>query len=135
MGAPYFRNDLGLQFSAAVGHLTQTQIACLLLEAIIFRVARIVEDFHRDAALKRVYLSGGLSELSSLQQGIAQCLSCDVFRLQQKDASLQGAAMLAAGRKYGSHQDAEKIQISNINNHLSDKYQRWRYWLDSLLEI
>jgi len=55
LGAPYFRNDLGLQFSKPVDHLTQTQIASLLLEAIVFRVVRIVEDFHRGAAIKGVY--------------------------------------------------------------------------------
>jgi len=133
LGAPYFRNDLGLQFSAPVGHLTQSQIACLLLEAIIFRVVRIVEDFHRDAAISRVYLSGGLSELASLQQGIAQCLHCDVFRLQQRDASLQGTAILAAGMKHASHPDAEKILLLRKNMTLLKKYNHWKRWLDGLL--
>ena len=134
LGAPYFRNDLGIQFSKPVAHLTQKQIACLLLEAIIFRVVRIVEEFHRSAPVKRVYLSGGLSELATLQQGIAQCLPCEMLRLQQRDASLQGAAMLAAGQKNTCHQDAEKIKISNINNKLNAKYQLWKNWLDTLLE-
>ena len=134
LGAPYFRNDLGLQFSASVDHLTQKQIACLLLEAIIFRVARILEDFHRDAAIKRVYLSGGLSELKGLQQGIAQCVPCAVYRLQQRDASLQGAAMLAAGMKCASHQDAEKIPVTRIGRALPEKYLRWKQWLDALLD-
>ena len=134
LGAPYFRNDLGLQFSRPVDHLTRSQIACLLLEAIIFRVVRIVEDFHRGAAIKRVYLSGGLSELASLQQGIAQCLHCEVFRLQQRDASLQGAAMLAAGIKHVGHTDAERILIASNNKALPEKYQRWKQWFDALLD-
>jgi len=134
LGAPYFRNDLGLQFSRPVDHLTQKQIACLLLEAIIFRVVRILEDFHRDAAIKRVYLSGGLSELTGLQQGIAQCVPCEVFRLQQRDASLQGAAMLAAGMKCASHQDAEKILVTRNDRALPEKYLRWKQWMDALLD-
>ncbi len=133
IGAPYFRKDMGLQFSASVDHLSQKQIACLLLEAIIFRVVRIVEDFHRGAPIKRLYLSGGLSELSSLQQGIAQCLPCEVFRLQQRDASLQGAAMLAAGVAHGSELGIEKVQTGNINQALPEKYLRWKGWLDCLL--
>lgn len=32
IGAPYFRKDLGLQFSASVAHLSQREIACLLLD-------------------------------------------------------------------------------------------------------
>ena len=138
LGAPYFRNDLGLQFSAPIEHLAPDQIACLLLEAIIFRVVRIVEDFHRDAAIKRVYLAGGLSELSSLQQGIAQCLTsinpaCAVFRLQQRDASLQGAAMLAAGVSVAAPADAELLRSQHANPALMKKYKRWKVWLDDLL--
>ena len=134
LGAPYFRKDLGLQFSQAVEHLSPQEIAGLLLEAIIFRVARIVEEFHRDAPLRCVYLSGGLSELGCLQQGIAQCLPCDVFRLQQRHASLQGAAMLAAGMTQAAHQQAEKIRIEKTNPALMEKYLRWKIWLDGLLQ-
>ncbi|HUX89743.1 MAG TPA: FGGY family carbohydrate kinase [Gallionellaceae bacterium] len=139
LGAPYFRNDLGLQFSGPVDLLTHRQIACLLLEAIIFRVARIVEDFHGDAEIKQVYLSGGLSELRVLQQGIAQCITlnnpaCEVFRLQQRDASLQGAAMLAAGTTQARQQDAERILFTDENKALREKYRRWKHWLDALLE-
>jgi glycerol kinase len=133
LGAPYFRADLGLQFSAATMHLTSSQIACLLLEAIIFRVVRILEEFQQGRPLKRVYLSGGLSELTSLQLGIAQCLSCEVWRLQQRDASLIGAAMLAAGRIDNTGVEAVKILASSQSNELIAKYQRWKVWLDTRL--
>jgi len=139
LGAPYFRNDLGLQFSSPVEQLQPGEIACLLLEAIIFRVVRILQEFHHEAALKRVYLSGGLSELSSLQQGIAQCLAfdglaCDVYRLQQRDASLQGAAMLAAGISHDARHDAEKLGSASVNKALPEKYQRWKLWFDQMLK-
>lgn len=134
IGAPYFRKDIGLQFSQTVEHLSQREIACLLLEAIIFRVARIVEEFHRSAPVKRVYLSGGLSELGSLQKGIAGCLHCAVFRLQQRDASLQGAAMLAAGKTHKADLQAESILIKASNNALAKKYLRWKDWLDGLIK-
>lgn len=133
LGAPYFRNDLGLLFSQPVDHLTPVQIACLLLEAIIFRVVKILEDFHNTEAIKQVYLSGGLSELASLQQGIAQCLHVDAFRLQQRDASLQGAAMLAGGIMHVPHQYIEKINITLNNPALPEKYMRWKKWLDVLV--
>ena len=41
IGAPYFRDIRGIVFSKPVEHLTAHQVACLLLEAIIFRVTRI----------------------------------------------------------------------------------------------
>ena len=68
IGAPYFRNDLGIYFSQSIDHLNSTQVAALLLEAIIFRVARILEDFHGVSPIAHVFLSGGLSELT--------CLAC-----------------------------------------------------------
>ena len=132
LGAPYFRNDMGIHFSQSVKHLSRQRIACLLLEAIIFRVARILEDFHCEIALERAYLTGGLSELVCLQQGIAQCVPFAVYRLQQKDASLQGAALLAAGMASASHREEERIFITH-NRSLPEKYQRWKGWLDVLL--
>ena len=133
IGAPYFRADIGLRFSETVEHLTPRQIATLLLEGIIFRVARILEDYHRTSALERVYLSGGLSELTCLQQGIALCVPFDVYRLQQKDSSLQGAAFLAAGMPATHNRQQEKIAVMHNTLTLTEKYQHWKTWLDDLL--
>lgn len=135
LGAPYFRNDIGIRLSAPVAHLTAQQIGFLLLEGIIFRVARMLEDFHRASPIERVYLSGGLSELACLQQGIALFAPCDVFRLQQKDASLLGAALLASGVSVAPHRDAEKIVVTPGNPALPEKYRRWKEWFDALLQI
>ncbi|MBI3901740.1 MAG: carbohydrate kinase [Nitrosomonadales bacterium] len=135
LGAPYFRNDIGLMYSQPVQHLTPHQIATLLLEAIIFRVARILEDFHKTAAIERIYLAGGLSGLTCLQQGIASCAPCDVHRLRQKESSLQGVALLAAGMGHASQREAEKIIVSFEAARLREKYRRWKDWLDKLLYI
>jgi len=133
LGAPYFRGDIGIRFSRPVDHLSQRGIAVLLLEAVIFRVARILEDFHRANAIERVYLSGGLSELPCLQQGIAQCVPCDVFRLQQSESSLHGVALLASGMAPASQRKSEKIFIPANLHMLTQKYQRWKPWLDTQL--
>jgi len=133
LGAPFFRGDIELQFSASIEQLAQNQICCLLLEAIVFRVVRILEDFNRGGAIKRVYLTGGLSGLAALQQGIAQCVHQEVFHLQHKDASLQGAAMLAVGLNRVTHKDLVKVQLVEDNRAMPEKYQRWKLWLDKLL--
>jgi len=135
LGAPYFRDDIDIRFSKSVEHLVPRQIATLLLEGIIFRVARILEDFHREHALERAYLSGGLSELACLQQGIAQCVPFEVYRLQQKDASLQGAALLAAGMAPACHRETGKIEIAHTEKPLAEKYLRWKDWFDALLSV
>ncbi|TAN71841.1 MAG: carbohydrate kinase [Gallionella sp.] len=132
LGAPYFRSDLTIQFSRPVEHLTQRQIAALLLEAVIFRVARILEEFHRASAIERVYLSGGLSELACLQQGIARCVPFAVYRLSQAESSLRGVALLAAGMDPASHRESERINITGDVRALQEKYRHWKEWFDSL---
>jgi glycerol kinase len=133
LGAPYFRNDFGIHFSQPVEHLAQRQIAALLLEAVIFRVARILEDFHHASAIERVYLSGGLSGLACLQQGIARCVPFDVYLLSQTEASLQGAALLAAEKDSAFRRKSEKISAAGGNHAPPEKYLRWKKWLDALL--
>jgi len=134
LGAPYFREDLGLSFSAPIDRLPAQRVAALLLEGIIFRVARILEDLHREFGIERVYLSGGLSGLPCLQQGIARCAPFAVtYRLSQADASLAGAARLAAGVPLADGRCAEKIDASRLVPGLPEKYARWKVWLDGLL--
>lgn len=134
LGAPYFRNDLGLVFSQPIDSLTQQHVATLLLEAIIFRVARILEEFHQESPITQIYLSGGLSELTCLQQGIAQCIPFPALYLKQKETSLQGAALLAAGLKTKHARHAEEIKNLSNSNALIEKYHHWKDWLDALLK-
>ncbi len=133
LGAPYFRNDWGITFSTSVEQLSPQHIARLLLEGVIFRVARILEDFQREFGIERVYLSGGLSNLPCLQQGIALCIPLPVHRLRQADSSLIGAAQLAAGRTFYATREAEKIDGSPLAPRLAEKYVYWKAWLDTKL--
>ncbi|MFZ2162356.1 MAG: FGGY family carbohydrate kinase [Sideroxyarcus sp.] len=135
LGAPYFNGELGLMFSEPVEHLPPERIAILLQEGIIFRVARILEDFQREFGIERVYLSGGLSGLPCLQQGIAQCVPLAVFRLPQADASLLGAAQLAAGMPCAGARTAEKLNVIRPAPGLPAKYARWKDWLDGVLQL
>ncbi len=134
LGAPYFRKDWGIYFSQSIAGLATQQIHALLLEAIIFRVIRILEDFHHHSPLTQVYLSGGLSELSCLQHGIAQCAPCPVLHLQQKEASLQGAALLACQHKIKFTQHVQKVAVISSNSALTKKYRQWKNWFDGLLK-
>lgn len=133
IGAPFFRHDLGIVYSRSVDHLTKKQVAALLLEAIIFRVAQILEDFHDALPITHVYLSGGLSAIPCLQQGIAQCVPFKISWLQQKESSLLGAAMLAAGLMVMHQREENNIAIISRRIDLYEKYQRWKGWLDTLL--
>lgn len=133
LGAPFFRNDVGIRFSRPVEHLAPRQVASLLLEGVIFRVARILEDFHRIAPIERVYFSGGLSGLDSLQQGIARCVPFAVYRLGQAESSLRGAALLASGMAPTCNRVSERIESGGNAGALQEKYRHWKKWLDDLL--
>jgi glycerol kinase len=132
LGAPYFRGDLGIVFSESVEHLPQQRIATLLLEAIIFRVARILEDFQQAFGIERAYLSGGLSGHDCLQQGIAQCAPMTIYHLLQVDGSLSGAARLAAGMAEAGPRQARRV-APVPGPAMREKYLRWKAWLDQLL--
>lgn len=134
LGAPYFRGDLGVTFSEPIENLPVQRIALLLQEGIIFRVVRILEDFQREFGIERVYLSGGLSNLPCLQQGIARCVPLDVFHLSQTDASLLGAAQLAADSVALEPEKSERIRVTLRSTELLMKYQLWKKWLDGLLQ-
>ncbi len=133
LGAPYFRGDIGIRYSEPVEHLPKQRIAALLLEAVIFRVARILEEFHRECAIERVILSGGLSELTCLQQGIAQCVPFEVCHLRQTESSLCGAALLAAGKKHVTERNSTRISPTRSSAVLEQKYRCWKLWLDGIL--
>jgi glycerol kinase len=134
LGAPYFRGDIGISYSQPIEHLSQQRIAGLLLEAVIFRVARILEEFSREHPIERVYLSGGLSELACLRQGIAGCVPFEVHHLRQSESSLLGAALLAAGMEPASHRNSTRIAAAE-NAALREKFQGWKLWLDDLLSV
>jgi len=146
LGAPYFdgrsfascypdpqHSDSGVQFSQSVEQLSQSRIAALLLEAVVFRLARILEDFHSESEIQKIYLSGGLSELACFQEGIASCVSFDVFHLQQRETSLQGAALLAARMPQERFRESDLISKTYFAPRLLEKYGRWKVWLDGLL--
>jgi glycerol kinase len=120
-------------FSQSINHLTTQQIATLLLEAIIFRVVRIVDEFTTLAPVNRVYLSGGLAKSSALKHGIAQCVASDLYILPEHDASLLGVALLACGKVSSTADVGEKIIATN-NPKLLLKYRDWKSWLDEMLQ-
>ncbi len=132
IGAPYFLTDIGLEFSKTIDHLTEQQIACLLLEAIIFRIALILEQFNQQAEIRRVYLSGGLSALPCLQQGIAMCSPSPTYKILQKHSSLQGVVVLTNNLTPASYRKSEAISFNQQSHTLNNKFLHWKTWLGGL---
>ena len=132
MGAPYFREDLGLLFSTPVDDLAPREVAALLLEGIIFRVVDMLDALQRTAPIGRILLAGGLSHVSALRDGIAQCAPAPVVLLTEKNASLLGVALAAVGRRE-ARQEFEGVKAMAAGDALRMKYARWQQWLADLL--
>lgn len=133
LGAPYFRQGIGLTFSAPVAGLVPQRIAALLIEGIAFRVVRMLEDWQAEFGVHRVRLAGGLSNLPALREAIVQCAPfAEVWHCAQTEASLAGAARLASGWEVSAMQGA---RVAGKNPRLCEKYAHWKAWLDDLLLV
>lgn len=132
LGAPYFRPELTTRYSQPTDGLSPQQMAVLHLESILFRVTRIVEEFHQHAAVSRVFLSGGHSRLPVLQQGLAACLPHPVLLLPEKDEGLLGSGRLAAGLTAPDEMHGHAIE-GTPSAALRQKYLHWKDWLDKLM--
>ena len=131
-GSPYW-NPAGRQtFSRSPDRMTTSQRKQSILEGIIFRVRQILEGIVGKREHSRIFLSGGLAADPFLGAALAACLEYPVYRLREKEASLLGAASLAAGER-----DYE-LPLSVIpvppeaGRYLPGKYLAWRIWADSL---
>lgn len=131
LGAPFFREDIKLRFSNSVTHLSSGQTSILIVEAIIFRIKQILDDFDRIRSINTVFLAGGWSRTLALQQGIAQCSPVDVHLLQDAECSLAGAAQLAAGNPGFSK--SIRVEKTKESAYLRSKYPGWSDWLEQLL--
>ncbi|OQK16169.1 hypothetical protein AU255_13785 [Methyloprofundus sedimenti] len=133
IGAPFFRADIGLEFSQATDQLTRQQIAALLLEAIIFRITLILEDYQRQAEISRVYLSGGLSVSPCIQQGIALCSPAPIFKLLQQHSGLIGVLILTDNLVPACGRQSAPVLMADKHCPLIEKYQRWKHWFSKRL--
>lgn len=131
-GSPYW-NPAGRQvFSRSSGGMTAAQRKQSILEGIIFRVRQIIDGVVGKREHPRIFLSGGLAGDQFLGAGLAACLEYPVYRLREKEASLLGAASLAAEER-GYELPLSVIPVPpSAGRYLPKKYLVWRRWADSL---
>jgi sugar (pentulose or hexulose) kinase len=104
------------------------------MEGIIFRVSRMAEDFQKIRPFTRLLLSGGLSGKTFIARGLAACSGLDVYTGQEPEATLWGAAALAAARPM--RPPAAEIVPCPVGKgrYLKAKFEQWKTWVDSLLD-
>jgi glycerol kinase len=135
LGAPHWRPERTLSFSAAAAGLPEGARRRVVAEGVLFRVREILEDLFADAAPERVYLGGGLARDPFFPRGLAACLGRPIEILEASDGTLLGAALLAAGVAPGTATVlSSTIEPEPAGRYLLTKFPRWREWLRGLLQ-
>jgi glycerol kinase len=135
IGAPYWRADLDLPVSRGIGNYPPDLVRRIIMEGIIFRVSRIAEDFQRIRPFTRLLICGGLSTVPFIAQGLAACSGLEVAAGLEPEATLWGAAALAAARPVPPPAAKPVIRPNRCGRYLIPKFEQWKAWVDDLLQI
>lgn len=130
IGAPHWRADRGPVENAAFAALAPADRRRGVLEGIVFRVCAIVEDLARAAPITGLVVAGGLAAQPFLAPALAACSGLPAFRLREAEATLLGAACLAAG---APPPPPALDPVAPQGAYLRAKFGRWKRWRGEVL--
>lgn len=133
VGAPYWRADIDLRFSSAARDCPPSLRRRIIMEGIIFRVCRMAEHFQKIQPFTRLLVSGGLSAQSFITQGLASCSGLRTAVSLEPEATLRGAAGLAAARPLPPPAAKTIDCPSGKGRYLKAKFEQWKIWVDGIL--
>jgi glycerol kinase len=134
VGAPYWRADIELPFSKAAANSSSTRRRRIIMEGIIFRVCRMVDDFLKIQPFTKILISGGLSAEPFIAQGLAACSGLEVASAMEPEATLWGAAVLAAARPIPPPVAKAITRPPGRGRYLKAKFEHWKTWVDGILQ-
>lgn len=125
VGAPHWRSDLGPRFSSE--HSTPQARRRAFLEGLVFRVRELVDalDPLAECALA---LSGGVARDPFVAPALAALLERPLDVLDDHEATLLGAARLAAGLEACAAPACTRIAPAREHAWLRAKFVRWLAW-------
>ncbi len=94
LSAPYWRTDLESQFS---NNLLPNEKVLAWIESVIFQIVINVQLMNQLGTAEKIIISGGFSKSNRVCQKIADLTQANVHRSDNADATVQGAACMAAG--------------------------------------
>jgi len=94
LSAPYWRTDLQSRFSNG---LSPQEKILAWIESVIFQIVVNVELMNQLGVVQKIIISGGFSKADAVCQKIADLTNANVHRSDNADATVQGAACMAAG--------------------------------------
>ncbi|MDH5526253.1 MAG: FGGY family carbohydrate kinase [Nitrospirota bacterium] len=131
VGAPHWKAGIGPEFSPQARRLMGPDLRRVALEGVIFRVVEILHGLASLGPLRGIRLAGGMSNDPFVSAALASASGLPVHLLEETEATLLGAARLAAGLPpFAAPSGAEAAPEGPW---LEEKYRRWKAWSGSLL--
>ena len=131
LSAPYWRTDVQSRFSDG---LSAHEKIIAWIESIIFQIVINVQLMNQLGAAKKIIISGGFSKSDNVCQKIADLTNAHLHRSDNPDATVQGAACMAAGLpqswKPGLQED---IFTPQKNLALEQRFEKWRLAMEEWL--
>ncbi len=97
LGTPWMQGDMQSSFVGS-GHYSDAEMIVAVIESIVFMLCVNIELMVAEAPLRKLHVSGGLSELDGLCQKLSSLSRIEVERSNITEATARGVAWLAAGR-------------------------------------
>lgn len=104
-----------------------------IMESILFLIQRNIQAMDSFQTPESIYIGGGISNLNSLCQKLADLTGIEVIRYHQKEITALGAAWLTLANSQ-RNQEPEKIFYPQKNSDLLQRYQRWSVEFSNHLE-
>jgi glycerol kinase len=125
VGAPHWRSDLGPRFSTEA--LTPDARRRAFLEGLVFRVRELVDALDPRAECE-LALSGGVARDPFVAPALAALLERPLEVLDDHEATLLGAARLAAGLEACAAPASTRLAPAREHAWLRAKFERWLAW-------
>ncbi len=135
LGSPYWLADFPPVCSMSAATISPTTRLTAVLEGIVFRICQIIAGLSGDHRPNTVILSGGLASNPFLGQGIATCLGQPVLVMIEKEATLLGAGLLAAGIMQAGACKGKMVYPYPETCYLPDKFQAWQEWMEQCIRL
>lgn len=124
LSAPYWRTDLESQFS---NNLSPDEKVLAWIESVIFQIVVNVQLMNQLGAAQKIIISGGFSKSATVCQKIADLTLARVYRSDNADATVQGAACMAAGLPASWKPVLqEDVFAPKVNPPLAQRFETWQ---------
>lgn len=124
LSAPYWRTDLQSRFSE---NLSAEEKILAWIESVIFQIVINLQLMNQLGSTKKIIISGGFSKADAVCQKIADLTNANVHRSDNADATVQGAACMAAGLpKSWKPVLQEDVFTPQQNPELLQRFTQWQ---------